>query len=98
MALGTLGTNANNSLASFLVGTDDVTPAQIALLNLGILNDQINGRPKINQSYVKKGLLFIPNRGLLRLLDGDYIAIDATTGWPIVVSADCAANGAYTHS
>ena len=55
-------------------------------------------RPRINQAYVKNGYLIIPNRGSLQLKNGDFVCVDATTGWPIVVSGDCAANGAYTHS
>ena len=55
-------------------------------------------RPRINQAYVKKGLLIIPNRGVLQLKDGDVVAWDATTGWPIVLSGDAFASGPYTHS
>lgn len=116
MALRSLGTNANNSLSAFLVGTDDLTPADLALLNNGILGDPpgygawpqvtsaglVTGtgtnRPHVNQAYVKQGVLIIPNRGRLQLKPGDFIAIDPTTGWPIVVSGDAAANGPYTHT
>lgn len=116
MALRTLGTNANNSLSGFLVGTDDLTVADLALLNEGIRGDPpgygawpqvgstglVTGtgtnRPRINQPYVKQGLLIVPNRGSLQLKPGDFIAFDSTTGWPIVVSGDAAANGPYTHT
>lgn len=116
MALRTLGTNANNSLSGFLVGTDDLTVADLALLNNGIRGDppgygawpqvttgglvtgQGTNRPRVNQAYVKQGLLIIPNRGHLQLKPGDFIAFDSTTGWPIVISGDAAANGPYTHS
>jgi hypothetical protein len=112
----TLGTNANNSLGAFLVGTDDLTAAQLAALNVAIKNDPpgygawpavgttglVTGtgtnRPTPNQAYVKQGLLIIPNRGHLQLKPGDFVAVDPTTGWPIVVSGDCAANGAFTHT
>lgn len=116
MALRTLGTDANNSLSAFLVGTDDLTPADLALLNEGIRSDppgygawpQVStaglventgtNRPRVNQAYVKQGLLIIPNRGILQLKPGDFVAFDSTTGWPIVVSGDAAANGPYTHT
>lgn len=116
MALRTLGTNANNSLQAFLVGTDDLTTADLALLNEGIRGDppgygawpQVSSsglvtgtgtnRPRINQAYVKQGVLIVPNRGLLQLKPGDFVAFDSTTGWPIVVSGDAAANGPYTHT
>jgi len=55
-------------------------------------------RPTINQAYIKKGTLVIPNRGTIILKDGDFVCFDATTGWPIVISGDAAANGPYTHS
>lgn len=55
-------------------------------------------RPRINQAYVKQGLLIIPNRGHLQLKAGDFVCWDSTTGWPIVLSGDAAANGPYTHS
>ena len=55
-------------------------------------------RPTINQAYIKKGTLVIPNRGQLILKDGDFVCVDPTTGWPIVVSGDAAANGAFVHS
>jgi hypothetical protein len=56
-------------------------------------------RPRINQCYVKDGLLIIPNRGMLQLKAGDFVGFDATVGWPIVVSGDAAAQGGvWTHS
>ena len=55
-------------------------------------------RPRMGQAYVKKGRIFIPNRGELVLKDGDVVAWDVTTGWPIVLSGDAFASGPYTHS
>ncbi len=55
-------------------------------------------RPRVNQAYVRNGILIIPNRGQLVLKNGDFVCFDTTTGWPIVVSGDAAANGPYTHS
>jgi hypothetical protein len=55
-------------------------------------------RPRVNQAYVKDGLLFVPNRGTLQLKAGDFVCFDSTTGWPIVISGDAAAAGPYTHS
>ncbi len=34
------------------------------------------------------GVLWIPNRGFLRLFPGDWIAVDPLTGWPILLSAN----------
>jgi hypothetical protein len=108
MALKTFGTTANNSLQAFVVGPDDVVPAQIALLNGLVKRDMWaygggmgplgTARQRIPVTYMRKGRIFIPQRGELVLREGDYIAIDATTGWPIVISADAVANGPYVHS
>lgn len=42
------------------------------------------------------GLLFIPNRGVLRALPGDWVGVD-TRGWPILLSNDTITNGPWTH-
>lgn len=34
------------------------------------------------------GLLTVPGRGVLKVLPGDYVAIDMATGWPILVSGN----------
>lgn len=64
----------------------------------GLITGQGTNRPLLNQAYIKKGLLVIPNRGQLVLRDGDFVCWDTTTGWPIVVSGDAAASGPYTHT
>ena len=112
----TIGTTASTSLVGFLVGTDDITIANIARLNEDIRGDPpgygawpavgstglVTGigtnQPRVNQAYVKQGLLIIPNRGHLQLKPGDFIGVDATTGWPIVVSGYTAANGPWSHT
>jgi hypothetical protein len=121
MALFTIGTNANNSLSSFIVGYNDTIAADIASLNAGIrddppgwmaggynppvtnkglINQTLTGtnRSRVNQAYTKQGWLFVPGRGNLKLQSGDIVAYDVTTGWPIVISGDCAANGAFTYT
>jgi hypothetical protein len=106
MTLRTLGTNATTSLSGFVVGLNDPIAADLAAISVAIKADppSWNAAPKgtfraqVNQAYVKKGRLIIPKRGELVLVDGDFVCWDATTGWPIVVSADAAANGPYTHT
>lgn len=44
--------------------------------------------------FSKQGLLYVPNRGVLTILPGDYVAVDAS-GWPILVSKEAVA---YTGS
>ena len=64
----------------------------------GLAAGQGTHQPQVNQAYVKQGLLFIPNRGHLQLIPGDFVAFDATTGWPIVVSGYAAANAGWVHN
>ena len=64
----------------------------------GLVTGLGTNRPRVNQAYVKQGMLFIPNRGHLQLVPGDFVCFDSTTGWPIVISGDAAASGPYTHS
>lgn len=50
-------------------------------------------------SYSREKQLFVPNRGFLKILDGDYVGIDAS-GWPILVSQEAIAftQTSWTHS
>jgi hypothetical protein len=95
MATGTLGTTANNSLTSKqFVGA--MAPADIASIANAIKNEQINGRPIWPGAWAQTGLLYVPNRGVLKLLPGDYVGVDSQ-GWPVLVSANSIANAAWTH-
>lgn len=112
MTIRTLGSNANNSLSAIQVGINDVIPADLAtMLNQlrgdppgylapggGAVAPTSTVRPRLAQAYVKNGVLYVPNRGVLQLRNGDWVAWDTTTGWPIVLSNDAATNGPYTHS
>lgn len=97
MALLTLGTNANNSLRSLKM-TGAMTPTDVGTFANDVKNDQINGLPIFPGAFAQNGLLYVPNRGVLKVLPGDYVAVDLTTGWPILVSAYAIAHGPYTHS
>jgi hypothetical protein len=101
MALHTLGTNSNTSLSAFIVGPNDVIAADVATLLVQLKTDPIEWnaanqgtvQSQINQAYVRKGTLFLPNgRGKVLLKTNDVIAWDVATGWPIVVSG-YSANG-----
>lgn len=93
MAVGTLGTNANTSLASLTFG-GALAPADIAQIQLHILNDLINGNPIFPGAFQQSGLLYVPNRGVLQLRPGDVVAYDST-GWPVLVSGNAIANGPW---
>lgn len=96
MALLTLGTNATTTLSALLYTRNPPSVADVATVNANIKNDKVNGRPIVPGSF-RLGQLFIPNRGVLQLIPGDYVAYDSQ-GWPILVSANSIANGPWTHS
>lgn len=101
MALKTLGTNATNTLSAFVQNTSVMTQADLATIRANIKNDIINGNPiwpnGYDRAFQNDGVLYVPNRGLLIVLPGDYVAFDST-GWPILVSKNAIANGPWTHS
>ena len=96
MATSKLGTTANNSLTS-LVMSGAMAAADIATIANAILNDQINGLPIYPGAFAQNGLLYVPNRGVLKVLPGDYVGVD-NEGWPILVSANSIANGHWVVS
>lgn len=103
MALKTLGTNATTTLNAFVQNSSTMTVADLASLRNSIKNDLINGNPiwpnAYDRGFQNDGVLYVPNRGLLLVLPGDYVGVDAT-GWPILVSKNAIASGStsWTHS
>lgn len=101
MATLTLGTNATTSLSSlkFLPGyKSGMNAADEATLALLIKNDLINSHPIVQEAFSSNGKLYIPNRGVLTMLPGDYVGVDSATGWPILLSARAISAGPWTHS
>jgi hypothetical protein len=96
MATTTLGTAATTTLTALSFG-GALAPADIASMANGVLDDQINIHPIWPQAFAQTGLLYVPNRGVLKVLPGDYVAFDATTGWPILVSKNAAAGASWVH-
>lgn len=102
MALLTLGTNANDSLSALKVypgagGNGGMVQADVATFAADVLDDQNVAHPIWPGAFDNNGLLFVPNRGFLKLLPGDYVAVDST-GWPILISANAISSGPWTHS
>lgn len=87
MATKTLGTNLTTSLTAvqFSPGSG-LSDADIATIANGILNDQNPATPVWAGAFARSGLLYVPNRGVLKALPGDWVAIDATSGWPVLIS------------
>lgn len=99
MATLTLGTDAVDTLTALLFkpGIGGMTPADEATIRNAIKDDQGNAHDRVPGAFGSNGLLFVPNRGVLKVLPGDYVGVD-DMGWPILVSAYSIANGNWTHS
>lgn len=90
MALVKVGT-VNSSVLNAIQFGVDITAADIADIRNSILDDLI-GIPRIfTGAFGDGGTLIVPNRGTLLLRDGDYVAVDPSTGWPILISQQAAA-------
>lgn len=101
MATTTLGTNATTSLTSLIVKPgygSGMSAADIATISNLIRDDQGNVRKYVPGAFSANNQLVIPNRGVLKILPGDYVGVDATTGWPVLISALAIASGPWTHS
>lgn len=108
---GTGGTNAATSLVACIAPGSYITQAgvvssfsepdsAIATINQDIKDDQNLNLPAPGGGpmwgWSRNGQLYIPNRGWLKVLPGDCVMVDATTGWPILVSARAIAAGPWT--
>lgn len=100
MATITIGTAATTTLVglAFNVSSAD---ADFATIAQHILDDQnpgvLVGRVWPG-AFSKRGVLYVPNRGELKILPGDVVAYDPTTGFPILISARAAAGASWVHS
>lgn len=95
----TLGTNAANTLTAvqYLAGYGSgMTTADQAAIQNAILDDIGNAHSRVPGAF-QGGQLFVPNRGILKVLPGDFVGVDSQ-GWPILVSANSIAAGPWTHT
>ena len=115
MATKTLGTNGTTSLTAINAASGPGTGtgpgehpdanflnfsvADFATVQELIKNDKISTHPIYPGGLTQRGLLYVPNRGILKLYPGDWVGVDSF-GWPILVSADSIAYGStsWTHS
>ena len=97
MATVTFGT-ASTATLNALLFSQAAAAADIAAIQLAIKNDQINGLPVFPGAFAANGLLYIPNRGVLKVFPGDFIAVGSTSGWPILLSALAASSADYIHA
>ena len=96
MATSTFGSTAQTSLTA-LINSGAMAPADIAAITNSIKDDLNPAHPIYPTAYNTLGQLFIPNRGVLLVRPGDWVAVD-NQGWPILVSANSIANSTWIHS
>lgn len=101
MAVLTLGTNGTTSLNKALLfkpGAGTMTAADVADV-ANAIRGQSAVQARTNGYFTPSGLVHLPGgRGIIQMQPGDYIGVDTTTGWPIVVSSYAIASGPWTHS
>lgn len=96
MAVRTLGA-ATLTAVVFSPTPVVLLPADMATINAAVRNDQnAIGQQAMNTSLSFNGTLYVPNRGQLKILPGDVIAVDPATGFPILVSAQAIAGTNWT--
>jgi small ligand-binding sensory domain FIST len=99
----TLGTAATTTLVAvkWTASSQVLLPADMATINNTILDDLNVAHPQASLigtgGFSYNGQLFIPNRGWLKVLPGDYVGVDPN-GWPILVSANSIAGSGWSHS
>jgi hypothetical protein len=97
VATKTIGTLATTTLTGFqlpakYVGQPQISAADWATIANSIFDDSRNPQQLINQqimsgALVRNGKLYVPNRGVLQINDGDWIAVDPN-GWPILIGKE----------
>jgi hypothetical protein len=77
-----------------------------ALIGQWVINAGVGGQGKQltpaqnpqNAGFFQGGQLVIPGRGMLKLQNGDYVAVDPVTGWPILLSNQAAQGASFVHT
>lgn len=87
MATRTAGTNATTTLPFFVQWQrGGIAAADLAAIRNRVLNDRPQGGPgNIWPGALENGTLFVPNRGFLQLVPGDWVGV-GTAGWPFLIS------------
>jgi hypothetical protein len=102
MATHTLATSANLTAVAYSQSPLVLLPADLASVSQGVKHDQNikNGQSTahlpVQGAVTPNGFVVLPGgRGVIQLLPGDVVAVDAQ-GWPIVVSAYSITTGGWT--
>lgn len=104
MSTHTLGTSTTTSIGHAITWVpgfnSGVAAADMATMCDLFKDDKTNGFPLQGRAnwgnapsgFSYEGLLYVPNRGVLKVISGDVIGVDSR-GWPILLSKDTVANG-----
>lgn len=96
--MGTSTTSGLNPAIKFLPGYGSgMSAADIGTMARAIKNDSTGLHGIWPEAFSANGKLYVPNRGVLTILPGDWVGVDAN-GWPILVSAYSIATGGWSHS
>jgi hypothetical protein len=103
MALLTGGTAATTTLKALKVdgamGAGSSKAADVAAWNAYAKAQSAAAGADYTTAFTLTGLLYLPGkRGVIQCIPGDYIMIDPTSGWPIVVTAQAVTGGGFVHS
>jgi hypothetical protein len=85
MATTTLGTVSTSTLTAIQWQPAGVSASDLTAIRNAILNDKIIGLPNpIYPGALEDGKLYVPNRGVLTILPGDWIGVDQN-GFPYLI-------------
>jgi len=96
MTTSTLGTNATSSIPLAIQFFHAGNMSDQAALSAAVLDDSTHTLIQ-SASVNRDGYLFVPRRGFLRILEGDWVGV-TSTGWPILLSKYDVASGLWTHN
>jgi hypothetical protein len=102
VATHTLATSASLTAIAYSQSPQVLLPADLASVGQAVKHDQNikNGQStahvSVQGAVTPSGFVILPGgRGVIQLLPGDVVAVDAQ-GWPVVVSAYSIATGGWT--
>jgi|SRR5215472_3648324 len=100
-----IGIPMSPSLASLPAGSGSFAGyfaniTDFATIDANILDDINPAHPIFGPTngITPQGMLYVPNRGVLRMRAGDYVFYDPATGWPILLSGRAAAGASWVHT
>ena len=97
MALKTAGTSTTTVLSALAWNT------AMDRTDLAALNALVSQYEKVNTikrptPVITQGLVHYPERGSLKILPGDYLAVDPVSGYFIIIDAHAMTGGSFVHS